>query len=306
VTRSVAIVGAPTSAGAYAPGQEDGPQAVRAAGLLEELRRWNGSVVDLGDIPRFRWRPDRESPRAMNVAAVAGAIRAVAEKVSSAVQQGHLPLVIGGDCTIELGTVLGMRQHKESFRLVYFDAHPDLNVPSAVPDGCLDWMGVAHLLAVDGALPELGRLGERTPALDPSDLLLFANSPPRSTRHELRVIEELRIETVPEDRVARDPGGMATEVIARLAQEQRSYLVHFDTDVIDFADLPLAENTDKNVGLAFETVMEALDGLLAGEGLSALTVTELNPHHGDADGSTVRRFVTRFAESLGKGLAGGP
>jgi arginase len=77
--RSIAIIGAPTSAGAYSPGQEEGPQAMRDAGLADGLRERGLEVVDLGDVPRFRWRPDRERPRAMNVPAVASAIVAVAE-----------------------------------------------------------------------------------------------------------------------------------------------------------------------------------------------------------------------------------
>src|SRR4051812_44341180 len=121
--RAIAIIGAPTSAGAYSPGQEDGPQAMRDAGLLEGLREVGFEVDDLGDVPRFRWHTDRERPRAMHVDAVASAVLAVAEKVERAAADGQIPLVLGGDCTIELGTVLGMREHLQALRLVYFDAH---------------------------------------------------------------------------------------------------------------------------------------------------------------------------------------
>jgi arginase len=295
--RSIAIIGAPTSAGAYSPGQEEGPQAMRDAGLADGLRERGLEVVDLGDVPRFRWRPDRERPRAMNVPAVASAIVAVAEKVASAVDAGHLPLVLGGDCTIELGTVLGMRRHLPSLRLVYLDAHPDLNTPESVVDGALDWMGVAHLLDIPGALPELAGLGPRMPLLDDDELVLLGNSPLRTTEHERRVIAERGIANVPEQVVAAGPAAAAEEAL-RLVGDGQSYLVHLDTDVIDFAELPLAENTDRNVGLAFETVMRTLDGVLAGDGLAALTVSELDPHHGAPDGTTVRTFVGRLTASF--------
>lgn len=297
MAKSVALIGAPTSAGAYAPGQEDGPDAVRAAGLLSELERRGVEVVDLGDIPRWRWRPDPSSPRAMNVDGVAAGIRAVAGKVADALERGHFPLVVGGDCTIELGTVAGAREQLESFGLVYFDSHPDLNVPDAVPDGALDWMGVAHLLGVDGAVPELARIGDRSPLLEPADLLLFATSPARSTEHELAVIDRLGIETVDVGRVATDPTRVAADAVGAFAAD-RPYLLHFDVDVVDFGELPLAENTDKNVGLGLDAATAALDGLLGGGEVAAVTVTELNPHHGAADGSTARRFVERLAVSL--------
>ena len=66
--RAVTVIGAPTSAAAYAPGQEDGPAAMREHGLLAAL---GGDVVDAGDVERFRWRPDPDRPRAANAAAAA-------------------------------------------------------------------------------------------------------------------------------------------------------------------------------------------------------------------------------------------
>jgi len=270
---------------------------MRDGGLADALRAQGLEVVDLGDLPRFRWRPDRGRPHAMNVPAVVSAIVAVAEKVASAADEGHLPLVLGGDCTIELGTVIGMRHHLPSLRLVYFDAHPDLNTPVSVVDGALDWMGVAHLLGIPGALPELARLGSRTPLLDADELVLLGNSPGRTTEHERHVIEERGIANVPEAVVAGGPAAAAAEALRLVGSGQR-HLVHLDTDVIDFAELPLAENTDRNVGLPFETVMRTLDDVLAADGLAALTVSELNPHHGAPDGTTVETFVSRLAASF--------
>ena len=74
--------------------------------------------------------------------------------------------------------------------------------------------------------------------------------------------------------------------------------MHFDVDVIDFVDMPLSENTGRNYGLSFAAAMDALEVLLADRRLAGLTVTELNPHHGAADGSTVRAFVERLAGAL--------
>jgi arginase len=296
VRRSIAIIGAPSSAGAYAPGQEDGPQAMRDAGLRAGLEARGFEVADLGDGLRWRWRPDRERPRAMNVPAVVANVRAVAERVARAAADGQLPLVLGGDCTTELGTVLGLRPSLPDLKLVYLDAHPDINTPESVPDGALDWMGVAHLLGIAGTLPELAGLAAGTPLLAAGDLVLLANSPSRTTAHETAVIAERQIANVPQERVAADAETAARDALALVAD--RPFLVHLDTDVVDFADLPLAENTDRNVGLPFEAVMRTLDVLLAAEGLSAVTITELNPHHGEPDGASVRRFVDRIVASF--------
>lgn len=298
MSRAVAIIGAPTSAGAYSPGQEDAPAAFREAGLVEALSGAGFEVVDRGDIPKWRWRPDRESPRAMNAVAVAAGIRAVAAEVGAAAAAGQTPLVLGGDCTVEVGTVAGMRSALPRLRLVYFDAHPDLNVPGAVADGAFDWMGVAHMLGLPGAEERVaGAAPGGAPVLAVEELMLFANSAPRCSEHELAVIEEHGIANVPEAEVGADPEAAARRAVA-WASEAGGYLVHLDTDTIDFAELPLSENTDRNVSLPFETVMRALDVLLAGERFAALTVTEANPHHGEPEGRTFRTFTERLARSL--------
>ncbi|HET6998230.1 MAG TPA: arginase family protein [Solirubrobacterales bacterium] len=297
MSRSIAVIGAPTSAGAYSPGQEDAPEALREAGLVEALIGEGFEVFDRGDIPRWRWRPDRESPRAMHAAAVAAGIRAVATEVAAAAAAGQTPLVLGGDCTVEVGTVAGMRSTLDRLRLVYLDAHPDLNVPGAVVDGAFDWMGVAHMLDLPGANPEVAAAAGMAPVLELDQLMLLANSPPRSSEHELRAIAERGISNIAEQDFAADPAGAARRAV-EWASGSDGYLVHLDTDTIDFAELPLSENTDRNVSLPFETVMTGLDVLLAGEGFAALTVTEVNPHHGEPDGKTVATFVERLVRSL--------
>jgi arginase len=77
------VVGAPSSAGAYAPGQEDGPAALRAGGLLAAL---GPDVVDAGDVEGFRWRPDPERPRAANLSVVADRAGQVAKRVGAALE----------------------------------------------------------------------------------------------------------------------------------------------------------------------------------------------------------------------------
>ena len=99
----LSVIGAPSSAGAYAPGQERSPDALRKAGLFDHLRSLGIDVHDLGDTEGFRWQVDRENPRAMNPMPVARAIRSTANLVERALGDGGAALVIGGDCTIELG-----------------------------------------------------------------------------------------------------------------------------------------------------------------------------------------------------------
>ncbi len=301
--RRVALIGVPTSAGAFAPGQEDGPAALREGGLLGALDEAGVDAVDMGDVSGFRWRPDPETPRAMNAAAVGRVAAEVADRVREARAADRVPLVIGGDCTIELGTVAGFADEKAPPGLLYFDPHPDLNTPETVSDGALDWMGVAHLLDIPGAVEQLASLGPRRPLLDPQALVLFDASETRSRPEERATIERLGLEVISEGQVAADPRASAAEAVRRLSARTGRYLVHFDVDAIDFADAPLSENTDRNVGLSFDAALAALEELVRGPGAAALTVTELNPHHAAAVPDLLERFANGLAEAIGHGWA---
>jgi arginase len=293
---ALGVLGVPTSAGAFAPGQELAPAALREAGLLDRLRAGGVEVADLGDSPVWRWRPDTARPRAQNLAEVARIARETGDRVARARLDQRPLLVLGGDCTIELGTVAG--HVDDDVGLVYFDVHPDLNTPLSVHEGALDWMGMAHALGVDGAERELAGIGARTPLLDDRQVLFFSYGPDQATRFELEQMERRGLARVSVDEVAADPEGAARRAIDEFGARFSRLLVHFDVDTIDFNDAPLSENTGRGEGLPLDVALRALRVLVAGERLAALTVTELNPLHGDEEGHTIGRLVAGLADSL--------
>jgi|SRR5215207_15590 len=295
---ALTVLGVPSSAGAFAPGQELAPAALREAGLLERLRAAGMEVHDLGDSPVWRWRPDRDHPRAQNLGAVAQTARDTAGRVEQALAQDAALLVLGGDCTIELGTLGGHVARGEDVGLIYFDLHPDLNTPASVPTGTFDWMGMAHALALDGAEPELVGFGPRTPLLDDRQVLFFSYGPEQARAFEREQLEHRDLARVPVDRVAADPEGSADRALREFGSRFERLAVHFDVDVVNFSDEPLSENAGRGEGLALDVAMRALRVLLGSERLSALTVTELNPLHGEEDGRTLRRFADALTESL--------
>lgn len=295
----LALLGVPTSAGAFAPGQERAPRELRRAGLVGRLRDAGVEVDDLGDSEVWRWRPDAASRSAQNLGAVCDIARDTARRVERALAAGGGPLlVLGGDCTIEIGTVAGHLARDERAGLVYFDLHPDLNTPECVRPGALDWMGVAHMLGEPGATPELSQVGSRRPLLRDDEVLFFAYGPDQATEFERGVLERRGLERVPVGEVAGDPEGAAERVLSGFGSRFDRLLVHFDVDVIDFTDAPLSENTGRNEGLALDVAFRALAVLAASERLSALTVTELNPQHGDEEGGTLERFVDSLVACL--------
>jgi arginase len=187
---------------------------------------------------------------------------------------------------------------EQRLALLYFDLHADLNVPDSAPPGALDWMGMAHLLGEEKATPELSRIGPRFPLLAPEDVLIFAHGPEQATPWERDVLQRRGVRTISCSEVAIDPEGSASSALAGLVAADDRLLVHFDVDVIDFTDAPLSENTGRNEGLGFEQAFRALRVILSSPNLAALTVTELNPNHGEPHGATVERFVGALVQAL--------
>ena len=235
----------------------------------------------------------------MNAGVVAGVARAVADRVAQGLADGAAVLVLGGDCTVELGTVAGASRDGDDIGLVYIDLDTDLNTPASVEDGALDWMGVAHLLGLDGTVHALSGSGPRTPMLRADQVLLFADD--NSTPFERKVIDERGIAEVRLAQVAADPAGAARGVIDGWARTFGRLLVHVDVDVLDYLDFPIAENTRRNTGLRFDQLMAVLRELVAAPNWATLTICEVNPDHGELDGSTLRTFSEGLAEVLSAG-----
>lgn len=291
VIEQVALIGVPSSAGAFAPGQEKAPKVLRDAGLVEALEQASISVIDQGDSERIRWRPDPENRRSQNSDLVVKTVEETATRVETAISAGEIPLVIGGDCTIGLGTVAGTIRSGGRVGLLYFDLHPDLNTPQSTDAGALDWMGIAHAIGEEHTLETLNQVGPRFPLLKHEDVFFFSFGPDNRTEWERDVMERHDLAGIPVDEVADAPEETAKEALRTFGSQVDQLVIHFDVDTIDFVDLPLSENGGRNEGLTFEQAMRALRVLLESQATSAITITELNPDHGSEDGSTITTFI---------------
>ena len=291
--RPLVVIGAPTSAGSYAAGQELAPKVLREHGLIERLRAGGREVVDAGDGPLQVWHPDTAHPLAQNFEEAAAAIRAVASMASDAFSTGADILVLGGNCTIALGVLSAM----PDAALLYLDRHFDLNTPDSTSDGALDWMGMAAGL---GLLPDAPDFGfPRKPVLDPSQLYYLGVDPDAATDWERSQVASLGISWRSLDDLVASP----SQEIDRALDwaENRDLAIHLDLDLLDFTDLPLAENTDgRNTGPSLDALTSILERGCAHPGFRALSIGELNPTRAAGTPDALPRFV----DALGRALAG--
>jgi arginase len=287
----IALLGAPTSAAVLSLGHEGGPAALRAAGLVEKLSSIGYVVTDLGDDPPQEYKPDNDSPRARNLPRVLAAIEALKPRVEQAVKSSALPLILGGDCSIALAAVAGVRRYFRHVGMIYMDRDADLNTPATTPSGCLDGMVVSHLTA-RGA-PELVRFWGEPPLVREPDLALFGVERLDPAEEELLKQSPLR-RYLAKDVKRMGAKAAAQEAIDRIRGNGYEFLLHFDVDVI--ADFH-STNYPGSGGLTLEEVREALLVFAQQKHLAAMEVTAYNPAK-DSDGRGAKLIVDLLTEVL--------
>lgn len=291
---ALAVIGAPSSAGAYGPGQERTPAVFRKYGLTSELRARGINAVDRGDGATAHWRSDESNPTAGNVDLVTTVAGELADSAASALAEGDNILVLGGDCTVELGTVAGAIRDGSTVGLAYIDLDADLNTP-VTGDGILDWMGVAHLLDVRGAHAGLASVGNRRPMLHPHEVRLFGTD--NITEPEQVVIDRLGIHVEALAAVLNDPDSVADRTRGWASSFDR-ILVHVDADVLDYRRFPIAENTRLGDGLDLPSLARLLHDLCGLPNWRALTLTEINPGHAPNEQRSFEQLIVMLGEVL--------
>jgi arginase len=291
-------VGVPSSAASYAAGQDLAPAALRSAGLLEQLIASGLEVHDDGDLPHQPWRPDRDHPLAQNAGQATTSVRQLADRLAPLLARGDMALVLGGNCTIALGVVAALRLLDAGAPgLLYLDRHYDLNTPESTTDGALDWMGLAHALALPGCLDTLAAAFGRPPLLGAEQVAWLGVEPRIATQWEREQADRLGLHVTTSQALAADPAAAALTAISQLPAGPLA--LHLDVDVMDFIDAPLAENTDcRNTGPTLDQVTEALTAAARDERVRVLSIGELNPTRCAGDPDALPRFVSSIARIL--------
>ena len=276
MSQTLSLIGAPTDIGAGTRGASMGPEALRVAGIVERLRARGLDVIDSGNLagPHNPWLPAVNGYRHLNE--VVAWNRAVHEAVGRELGLGRIPLLLGGDHSLAIGSISAVAQHCHAtgrkLRVLWLDAHADFNTSAVTPSGNLHGMPLACLCG--NGPPELTRLAERTPAITPQMIRLIGI---RSVdAEEKRLVHDARLEVF--DMRYIDEMGMRDAMTMALGLIDSRSHVHVSFDV-DFLDPEIAPGTGTTVrgGPSYREAQLCMEMIADSGRLGSLDITELNP-----------------------------
>ncbi|HZQ15683.1 MAG TPA: arginase [Gaiellaceae bacterium] len=290
--RPVAVLGAGLDLGQGRRGVDMGPSAIRYAGLAARIRALGREVRDLGDVrapvPEATEVGDSS---ARYLAPITRACELVAEEVAAVSSSGQVPLVLGGDHSIAMGTLGGMAKAHGPGAVLWIDAHGDLNRPATSPTGNVHGMPLAAALGAAG--PAFAAAGYPTPSVERA-VLVGVRSLDAGERALIRELG-LRVYTMSE----LDDRGVQACVREAIEQLAGAAFVHvsLDLDAVDPMFAP-GVGTPVRGGLSYREAHLALE-LVAESGLAdSLDVVEVNPIL-DRENETGRLAVELVASALG-------
>lgn len=274
--RTVSLIGAPTDVGAGARGASMGPEALRVAGLGPALQARGVHVLDRGNLsgPPNPWLPPVDGYRHLDE--VVAWNRAVHEAVHGELQQGRMPILLGGDHCLGLGSISAVARHcretGKKLRVLWLDAHADFNTNQLTPSGNIHGMPVACLC---GFGPQaLIEIGGHVPAISPKWIRQIGI---RSVDEgEKRFVHEQDLEVF--DMRYIDEMGMRHTMELALATLDANTHLHVSFDV-DFLDPEIAPGVGTTIpgGPTYREAQLCME-MIADTGLLAsLDVMELNP-----------------------------
>ena len=291
----VAIIGAALDLGAGRRGVDMGPSAIRYAGLEERLRSFGCDCVDRGNVETavLEATPEHDE-RARYLPEIEAACGRVAQLVADAVGESYLPLVLGGDHSIAMGTLSGMARAAGTGGVLWIDAHGDLNTPADSPSGNVHGMPLAAALGDAGEL--FAADGWAFPAVDPARVALVGvRSLDDGERERIRRLG-LKVFTMSEiDRI-----GIERAMREALVHVAGPGFVHvsLDMDALDPEYAP-GVGTPVRGGLSYREAHLALELVAESEVASSLEVVEVNPIL-DRQNETGALAVELVASALGK------
>ena len=293
--REVAVIGGTLDLGAGRRGVDMGPSAIRYAGLDQQLADKLGvRVFDEGNvISPVVETAEVGDERARYLPQILDLCDRVAKLVEAAARRGAMPLVLGGDHSVALGSLVGMALARGPGGVVWIDAHGDLNTPETSPSGNVHGMVLAAALGLAG--DAFRREGWQIPAVEPGKLALVGVRSLDEGERELLGTIDAKVFTMSEiDRIGVEP--CMREALAH-ASGAGFLHVSLDMDVVD-PDYAPGVGTPVRGGLSYREAHLALETVAEYGRTDSMDVVEVNPIL-DRENATGQLAVELVASALG-------
>ena len=289
------IIGVPIDLGADRRGVDMGPSAMRYAHLREKVQLLGRGVDDRGNIEvPIAETCTVDDPRLKYIGCIVPMARRAAGAVATSMQEGHFPLVLGGDHSLSLGSVRGAARHRKT-GLIWIDAHADFNTAETTPSGNIHGMPLAALCGLGDT--RLTQFWDEEPALDPRHVAVVgARDLDEGEKANLREAGVLVIGMEQIDRLGM--GGAVERAIERTTQDTDGLYLSFDMDALDPLHAP-GVGTPVPAGLSQREAHLACE-LIGGTGkLMGMDMVEVNPIL-DVQNRTAILAVDFVLSALGK------
>lgn len=297
--RTAAVIGVPMDLGASKKGAGAGPEAIRRTDLISKLKALGWDASDWGDVPV----PDRPKTagekNARYFAPILKVCQALAAEVQSAHKAGALPIALGGDHALAVGSVSGSAKHfaakGKSIGLIWVDAHGDMNTPSTSPTGNVHGMPLAHLLGLgDKRMSSVAGTGQKVKARNVC--LVGIRDLDAAERKNIRD-SGVNIFTM-KDIDRRGMASVVEEALELASHHADKVHVSFDVDAIDPA-VAQGTGTHSRGGLTYRESHLLMEMVADSELLCSLDLVEVNPLE-DVQNHTAELACELIQSALGK------
>ncbi len=292
------LIGAPVDFGANQRGVGMAPTAFRLAGLIEKAAQEGVVVRDLGDIPVAAAPHGAKSE---NLAAIRGICRKLADRTGQSLAAGRLPVVLGGDHSIAIGTIAGAAQHFRSrgrrMGLLWIDAHGDMNTPATSPSGNIHGMPLA--ISLGEGHRELVKLLRFSPKVEAARCALVGIRNLDQKEKDNIARFGVKVFTM-KDIDRRGLAAVMEEALQTAAQGSDGMHVSFDMDVIDPTIAP-GVGTAVPGGLSYREAHLVMELIYDSRAMTSLELVEANPII-DVCNTTAALGVELILSALGKSI----
>jgi arginase len=292
----IRVIGAPMDLGADRRGVDIGASAIRYAGLNDQLRRLGHTVRDVGNvvIPQPESQPIGSS-HVKYLAPIVQVAEELASLVTTTLEDGEFPLILGGDHSIALGSISGVARVHKDVGVIWVDAHADFNSEETTPSGNIHGMVLAALAGVGHN--ELVNVGGWTPKIDANKIVIVAardldpGEQMLLRKHHIHVFTMSHIDE-------RGMSEVMQEALAIAGRDNSPIHLSLDLDALDPREAP-GVGTPVRGGLSYREAHLVMERICDSGRLISMDVVEVNPIL-DRENATASLAVELVRSALGK------